>query len=107
MVIAVMTEDSDVGTALGAAALGTVGGLAIGSAIANNENVQPAPTYNYNYYSDYSAPPTAPALGTTVYSLPPGAYSTTINGSTYYVSGSTYYKPFYSGSQVIYVVSRP
>jgi hypothetical protein len=99
---------SDVGTALGAAALGTVGGLAIGSAIANNENAQPAPTYNYNnYYSDYSPPPAAPALGTTVYSLPPGAYSTTIDGSTYYVSGSTYYKPFYSGSQVIYVVSRP
>lgn len=60
-----------------------------------------------NYYSDYSAPPAAPALGTTLYSLPPGAYSTEINGSTYYVSGSTYYKPFYSGSQVIYVVSRP
>ncbi|MBV8135484.1 MAG: hypothetical protein JO121_07580 [Deltaproteobacteria bacterium] len=96
---------SDVGTALGAAALGTVGGMAIGSALGNNENAQAAPTYNY--YSDYSAPPAAPTLGTTVYSLPPGAYSTEINGSTYYVSGSTYYKPFYSGSQVIYVVSHP
>jgi hypothetical protein len=96
---------SNVGTALGAAALGTVGGMAIGSAIANNENAQPAPTYNY--YSDYSPPPAAPALGTTVYSLPPGAQSTEINGSYYYVSGSTYYKPYYSGSQVIYVVSRP
>ena len=96
---------SDVGTALGAAALGTVGGMAIGSALANSENAQPAPTYNY--YSDYSPPPAAPALGTTVYSLPPGAHSTEINGSYYYVSGSTYYKPFYSGSQVVYVVSQP
>src|SRR5262245_50765279 len=67
---------SDAGTALGAAALGTVGGMAMGSAIANNENAQAAPTYNY--YSDYSPPPAAPALGTTVYSLPPGAHSTEI-----------------------------
>ena len=93
---------SDTGTALGAAALGTVGGMAVGAAIANNnQNLENVP------YSYYSPPPVAPALGTTVYSLPPGAYSTEINGSTYFVSGSTYYKPFYSGSQVIYVVSRP
>jgi hypothetical protein len=94
---------SDAGMALGAAALGAVGGMAVGAAIANNnQNLEDVP------YSDYSPPPpAAPALGTTVYSLPPGAYSTEINGSTYYVNGSTYYKPYYSGSQVIYVVSRP
>jgi hypothetical protein len=93
---------SDAGTALGAAALGTVGGMAVGAAIANNnQNLEDVP------YSYYSPPPAAPALGTTVYSLPPGSYSTEINGSTYYVNGSTYYKPYYSGSQVIYVVSRP
>jgi len=93
---------SDAGTALGAAALGTVGGMAVGAALANNnQNLENVP------YSYYSPPPAAPALGSTVYSLPPGAYSTEINGSTYYVSGSTYYKPYYSGSQVIYVVSRP
>jgi len=95
-------DGSNTGVALGAAALGTVGGMAVGSALANNaENTQAAPTYNYNY--NYSPP----AIGTTVYSLPPGATITTVNGQTYYVSGSTYYKPFYSGSQVIYVVSRP
>jgi hypothetical protein len=76
--------------------------MAVGAAIAiNNQNLEDVP------YSYYSPPPAAPTLGTTVYSLPPGAYSTEINGSTYYVSGSTYYKPFYSGSQVIYVVSQP
>lgn len=95
-------DGSDTGVALGAAALGAVGGMAVGSALANNsENTQSAPAYNYNY--NYAPPP----IGTTVYSLPPGATITTINGSTYYVSGSTYYKPFYSGSQVIYIVSRP
>jgi hypothetical protein len=92
---------SNAGVALGAAALGTVGGMAVGSALANNaENIQPAPTYAYT--------PPPPPIGTTVYSLPPGATITTINGTTYYVYGSTYYKPFYSGSQVIYLVSaRP
>ena len=58
---------SSTGTALGAAALGAVGGMAVGSAIANNnQSLEAAPTYNY-----YSPPPAAPALGTTVYSLPP------------------------------------
>jgi len=92
---------SNAGVALGAAALGAVGGMAVGSALTNNaETIQPAPTY------EYTPPP--PAIGTTVDSLPPGAHSTMINGSYYYVNGSTYYKPFYSGSQVIYVVSsRP
>jgi hypothetical protein len=94
---------SSAGTALGAAALGAVGGMAVGSAIANNnQNLEAVPAYNYD-----SPPPAAPALGTTVFSLPRRAYSTTIDGSTYYVNGSTYYKPFYSGSQVIYVVSQP
>ena len=48
---------------------------------------------------------TAP-IGANVYTLPNGAYSTTINGSTYYVSGSTYYKPYFDGSQVAYTVAQ-
>jgi hypothetical protein len=56
----------------------------------------------YGYY-----PPPSPAPGTMLYSLPPGAYSTTVNGSAYYVAGSTYYKSYFNGSQVIYVVAQP
>jgi hypothetical protein len=48
---------------------------------------------------------TAP-IGANVYTLPNGAYSTNINGSTYYVYGSTYYKPYFDGSQVAYTVTQ-
>lgn len=95
------------GAVLGAAALGAVGGMAVGSMITNSQRptttiVENNPGYGY-------APPVygTPALGTTVYSLPPGAYSTDINGSTYFIDNGVYYKPFYSGSQVIYIVSQP
>jgi hypothetical protein len=48
----------------------------------------------------------APPIGADVYTLPVGAYPTTINGSTYYVYGPTYYKPYFYGSQVAYTVTQ-
>jgi hypothetical protein len=92
---------SSTGEVLGAAALGAVGGMAVGSMLTSAANSQ-APTTTIVVNS-----PPPPPLGSTVYSLPPGAYSATINGNSYWVSGSTYYKPFFNGSQVIYVVSQP
>ena len=53
------------------------------------------------------APYGAPTLRTTAYSLPPGAIATDINGSTHFTENRVYYKPFYSGSQVLYIVSQP
>jgi hypothetical protein len=62
----------------------------------------PAPAYGYS-----PAPAYPPALGTTVYALPSSAYSASINGGTYYVANGVYYKAYYSGSQVVYMVSQP
>ena len=98
---------SSTGTALGAAALGAVGGLAVGSMIANENKPTTTVVENYPAYGYQPAPYGAPALGTTVYSLPQGAIATTINGSTYFTENGVYYKPFYSGSQVVYIVSQP
>jgi len=40
--------------------------------------------------------------------LPSGAVDQNINGTTYFVFGGAYYRPFYSGSSVIYqVVAKP
>jgi len=96
---------SSTGEVLGAAALGAVGGMAVGSMMTSAAQaptttvIQTAPPYGY---------PSAPVpLGTTLYSLPPGAYSTTINGGTYYVAGPTYYRSYFNGSQVIYVATNP
>ena len=37
-----------------------------------------------------------------------GAVDQNINGTTYFIFGSAYYRPFYSGSSVIYqVVAKP
>ena len=49
-----------------------------------------------------------PPVGATVPSLPDGATQETINGAPYYGYAGTYYKPFYSGSDVVYmVVEKP
>ena len=95
------------GEVLGAAALGAVGGMAVGSMITANSQAQAPSTTIIENNPPYGASYGPPAMGTTVYSLPPGAYSTTINGSTYFTLNGVYYKPFYSGSQVVYVVSQP
>jgi len=62
----------------------------------------PASAYGYS-----PAPAYPPPVGTTVYALPPGEYSASINGTTYYVANGVYYKAFYSGSQVGYMASQP
>ncbi len=50
----------------------------------------------------------APPLGATVDSLPDGAASETGKGTAYSVYASTYYRPFCSGSDVVYmVVEKP
>jgi len=49
-----------------------------------------------------------PPIGSTVSSLPSGAVDQNIHGTTYFVFGGAYYRPFYSGSSVIYeVVAKP
>ncbi len=45
-----------------------------------------------------------PPPGATVDSLPDGATSETVKGTAYFVYASAYYRPFYSGSDVVYVV---
>jgi hypothetical protein len=49
-----------------------------------------------------------PPIGLTVTTLPNGAVDQNIKGQTYFVFGGAYYRPFYSGSSVIYeVVAKP
>ena len=45
-----------------------------------------------------------PPIGSTVSSLPSGAVDHNIHGTTYFVFDGAYYRPFYSGSSVIYEV---
>lgn len=98
---------SSTGEALGAAALGAVGGMAIGSMMRSAAQPQAPTTTVIEIAPPYGYPPAEPPLGTTLYSLPPGAYPTTINGSTYEVAGSTCYKSYFNGSQVVYVATQP
>jgi hypothetical protein len=50
----------------------------------------------------------SPPIGATVTTLPSGAVDQNINGTTYFDFGGAYYRPFYSGSSVIYeVVAKP
>jgi hypothetical protein len=43
-----------------------------------------------------------------VTTLPNGALTENIKGTTYFAFGGAYYRPFYSGSSVIYeVVAKP
>ena len=49
-----------------------------------------------------------PPIGATVWTLPNGAVDQDVNGVTYFAYGGAYYRPFYSGSSVIYeVVANP
>ena len=49
-----------------------------------------------------------PPVGSSVTTLPSGAVDQNIKGTTYFVYGGAYYRPFYSGSSVIYeVVAKP
>jgi hypothetical protein len=49
-----------------------------------------------------------PPIGSTVTTLPNGAVNENIKGTTYFAFGDAYYRPFYSGSSVIYqVVAKP
>ena len=76
----------------------------------------PGTTNNYYYSNGNFMAPTqggggyqvvSPPSGATVPSPPSGAYQTTMNGTTYYVSGSTYYEPVFSNGEVAYRVSQP
>ena len=48
----------------------------------------------------------APPVGASVNSLPDGSSSETVDGTAYFVYADTYYKPFYSGSDVVYMVAE-
>jgi hypothetical protein len=49
-----------------------------------------------------------PPIGATVTSLPNGAVAENVRGTVYFQFGGAYYRPFYSGSSVIYeVVAKP
>jgi hypothetical protein len=49
-----------------------------------------------------------PPVGSTVTTLPDGAVDQNIKGTTYFTFGGAFYRPFYSGSSVIYeVVAKP
>ena len=72
-----------------------------------NENEPTTVVENYPAFGYQPASYEAPALGTTIYSLPPGAIATDVNGTTYFTENVVYYKPFYSGTQVLYIVSEP
>jgi len=47
-----------------------------------------------------------PPVGASVPELPEGATSKKVNDQAYFVYAETYYKPFYSGSDVIYQVVK-
>jgi hypothetical protein len=88
------------------AAAGAVAGLAVGAAIASSAQpavavAQPAPVYvqQPTYVTQGNLP-----LGTQVASLPPGAGSMVVNGTTYYQAGPTWYKPYFGSSGVYYEV---
>jgi hypothetical protein len=46
-----------------------------------------------------------PPQGATVPYVPEGAVEKKIGDATYFIHGKTYYKPFYSGSDVVYMVT--
>jgi hypothetical protein len=98
---------SDTGEVLGAAALGAVGGMAVGSMMTSAAQSQAPTTTIIQNAPPYGYPSAPPPLGTTLYALPPGAYATSVNGSTYYYAGSTYYRSYFNGSQVVYIATNP
>jgi hypothetical protein len=49
-----------------------------------------------------------PPMGLMVSQLPNGAVSKTVNGVNYFEFGGAFYRPFYSGSDVVYeIVKNP
>ncbi len=90
-----------------AAVAGLVGGIIIGSAIANH----PAPVVEQAQPQTIvvQAPPQTvvvqgPAIGSEVSSLPPNCTNVTVNGGTYYQCGPIWYQPFFGGNGVYYTV---
>ena len=93
-------------------------GLAIGAAVASlppqttQVVVQGSPYYTAPDGTYYQQSPkgytvVTPPVGATVQALPSGAKKVEVGGQTLYVRDNTWYKAFYSGSQVIYVVTAP
>jgi hypothetical protein len=88
------------GSEAGAAALGMVGGMALGSAIASAATPQQPTTIVENAGTRAPMP-----IGTTIPVMPAGSSPTKINGQYYYYYDNTYFKPVFNGSQVVYVAS--
>jgi hypothetical protein len=73
-----------------------------------------AATANANAQAAAAKPPpaapaagAAPAVGTTVTTLPPGCKEANLNSVAYQQCGSTYYKPTMMGSNLVFVVAQP
>lgn len=87
------------GAVAAAGVVGLAAGAAIGSAAASTPStvVVQQPVYV-----------TAPAIGSTVLTLPGGCTGATVNGLQYYECGGSYYKPHFGSSGVNYtVVANP
>ena len=103
------------GVSTGTAVAAGIAGLAVGAAIARNNQptvvVAPAPVYVTPVYVAPPPPvvvvPTA-AVGSIFTTLPAGAKSVNINGTQYYLLGTTCYRPFFGSNGVYYqVVASP
>ena len=66
--------------------------------------------YEVNAPAEKDADPTfevvAPPIGATVTDLPEGAEKKTVKDQDFFVYAGTWYQPFYSGSNVVYVVAE-
>jgi hypothetical protein len=87
------------GSAAAGAAIGMMGGMAMGATMESAMQ----PRQSTTIVENNAAPP--PAYAAPLPYLPPGATPTQINGSEYFYSNGTYYKPEFNGSQVVYVPS--
>jgi hypothetical protein len=90
------------GSTAGAAALGMMGGMAMGATMESAANTRQPTTVVENVSTSAPMP-----IGTTLPVLPAGATATEVNGADYYYSNGTYYRPEFNGSQVVYVASPP
>jgi hypothetical protein len=88
------------GSAAAGAAVGMMGGMAMGAAMESTAQ----PRQSTTVVENVAAPAPMP-YGTTVSYLPPNATPTQINGTEYFYSNGTYYRPVFNGSQVVYVAS--
>jgi hypothetical protein len=86
--------ESSGGSEAGAAALGMVGGMALGATMEAAAVPRQSTTIVENVSSLGMVP-----IGTILPVLPTGAFSTQVNGTYYYYYNGTYYKPMFSGSQ--------